>query len=154
LQLGDEFNKASRPHPSHAIATTNFRHLFGVCVCGCICVRKAKTNATHKQTDKQYISIAADNDYYYYCSPCFSPSLAVSHSPPSPVLFFFGVTQLTWRRFEPSATEKRKSLEKTATNVNRRRLSPLFSSHPHTGKCMPLLNVNFLFHIDNWERRQ
>jgi len=113
LQLGDEFNKASRPHPSHAIATTNFRHLFGVCVCGFICVRKAKTNATqtNKQTEKhaKYISIAADDDYYYYCSPCFSPSLAVSHSPPSPVLFSFGVTQLTWRRFEPSATEKRKS---------------------------------------------
>jgi len=64
------------------------------CVCVWVYLCEKSQNKCDTQTNKQtekhakYISIAADDDYYYYCSPCFSPSLAVSHSPPSPVLLF------------------------------------------------------------------
>jgi len=68
--VGDEFNKASRPHPSHAIATTNFAiSLTVMCVWVYLCEKsqnKCDTQTNNRELAK-YISIAADD--YYYCSP-------------------------------------------------------------------------------------
>lgn len=136
IQVGDEFNKASRPHPSHAIATTNFAiSLTVMCVWVYLCEKsqnKCDTQTNNRELAK-YISIAADD--YYYCSPdslhfFLHPSLFRNLSP-SPFHFPLASFNSHGVVLNRQQQKRERTKGKKATTVNRRRLSSLFRRISH-----------------------